>query len=754
MGKGFDKSAFIGRFTAETTEHLARLEEGLLLLEKRAHDEALLDNMMREAHTLKGSAAMMGFIAVGTQAHELEDVLSGIRRGETAADDVDLDALLGMLDTIRSLLDAGPGEGKATFVSKPVGSPKDDRSTGVAGSAAPAAEVGQPATPIESPGSAAAAGGAPHPAAPTVRSCGMKPARAEKATEHGGAGATCSEDAVEFVRVDVRKLDRLMNQVGELAGGKTRVDQCRTDMEQIVSAVQELDSLLAEGGESPDIRERVTAVRRDLTNAVEALGRTADAVGSTTSQLQDAVMSARMLPAAVVFAKFPRAVRDLAREEGKCVEFNMTGDETELDKRILEKIHDPLVHILRNAVGHGIESPDERRRLGKDETGSVVLRARCEGSQIIIEVEDDGSGVDIDGLRQAALAKGIVGGERLWRMSEEAVLDLLFERGLSTAAEVSELSGRGVGLDVVRKDIGELGGRVDVTSKLGRGTKFTIWLPLSLVVSTALVVAAGDARYALPLDSVVETLRLPAGGIKRVGGREAITVRDEIVPLVSLRTALWAVSSDGIEQRRSVCIAIVGFADKKLAILVDAFAGKLDIVAKGLGDHLESVPYIAAATVTGAGEVLPILDIPALISGALCRQERRRSIPVVQEASKISVLVVEDSPMTRDLECSVLESADYSVGVAANGSEALRKLAEGTFSLVVTDIAMPAMSGIELMELMKKDERLSSIPVVVVSSRDTDEDKVKGLRAGASAYIGKRHFDQDQLLGTVERLIG
>jgi two-component system chemotaxis sensor kinase CheA len=501
-------------------------------------------------------------------------------------------------------------------------------------------------------------------------------------------------------------------------------------------------------------------LKKECGHLIEEFDRTADEIGFLTSQLQGSVLSVRMLPLDTLFAVFPRAVRDLAKELAKEVALEIHGEETELDKTMIEAIRDPLLHLLRNAVDHGMESPQERKRLGKPQIGRIDLRAYTRGSQVVIEVQDDGRGIDSKQIKAAAIRQGLLTQEEAQSLSDAEALDILYTPGFTTQTKVSMTSGRGVGLNVVRENVTNLKGLVELSSVLGQGTKFTLKLPLTLAVSLALFVEAYDEAFAIPLDHVLETLRVTQEAIKSVERREAISVRDEIIPLIRLGEVLGLErpkgSPNGPNDERETPVVIVGLAERKLAILVYSLKGKAEVVVKGLGDHLKKVAHIAGGTILGSGEIVLILDIPSLVRESSALPGLVKSLPGADANKRLlhSILVVEDSLITRDLEKSILESAGYKVGVAKDGLEALRNLSQDAYDLVITDISMPQMDGIELIAKMKQDKRLCLIPTIVLSSKESQEDKKRGLEAGASAYLAKSQFDQGELMKTIERLLG
>ena len=719
----FDRGAFMARFSEETAEHLANLERDLLRLEGGPPDKALVEDMMREAHTMKGAASMMELGEIATLSHEFEDSLLAITSDGKTPDGGSCEALFGMLDSLSTML-------TESVVAVDAGGDGVSAVTEVAG------EERHSATDRAATPTACAHTMVP----PEPSGVGVQKRHASWRGESLNASAP-AEAGSSSVRVGITKIDELVNLVGELVIGKTRLDERLARLEELASASRDSEEQSAVEG---------------VGQLIDELRRAADSLSFTIAQTQSSVMEVRMLPLQTVFSRFPRVVRDLAREEGKSVRLEMSGEETELDKTLIERIRDPLMHIFRNAVGHGIESPLEREELGKSPTGMIALRAYCRGSQVIIEVQDDGRGIDSEAVRAAALRKGLLTESDASRMTESQVLELLFAPGFSTNDGVTELSGRGVGLDVVKAEIARLKGQIEINSEPGSGTTFTLSLPLTLAITSALYVKVGSDTYALPLDNIEETIRVERESVKRIQGRDAISVRDEIIPLATLRDALGIGPEAGAAMPSSTPVVIVKSGGSKLALGVDALSGRLDVVAKSLGTHLTHVKHVAGATLSGDGTVIPILDIPSIVRDAseIRREQAANAVDDSWSGSRGKVLVVEDSVITRDLERSILQAANYEVEVASDGMEALNKLSEGAFDLVMTDISMPRMGGVELISKMRADESLNTIPVIIISSRDREEDKRRGLEVGASAYLGKNSFDQMQLLDTVQRLVG
>lgn len=425
----------------------------------------------------------------------------------------------------------------------------------------------------------------------------LQPAAAEKNEEKdgGGSGEVKKKGggsngrirSGRTVRVDVELLDDLMNLVGELVIDRTRLFRIASTLE----ATGQLDEV------------------------AQDLSRTSVHIGRVTSQLQEQIMKARMLPVESLFNKFPRIVRDLAQKAGKEVDFVMEGQETELDRSIIEEIGDPLIHLLRNAVDHGIETPEEREKAGKPRKGRVLLKAYHEENHIIITVSDDGKGIDVEKVKESAVKKGLISPEHAARMSEKEALNLIFASGLSTAQKVTDVSGRGVGMDVVRTNIEKINGTIEINTVPGQGTEFRLKLPLTLAIIRALLVSLGNNVYAIPLSSVDETLRLNWDAVEKVSNKEVIVVRGRVLPLLKLDEVFSL--KIGAQKREKIFVVVVSVGGEQMGIVVDRLVGEQEIVIKSLGNYIGDVPGISGATILGDGSVALILDVPSLLKKAV-----------------------------------------------------------------------------------------------------------------------------------------
>ena len=782
----FDRSAFIGKFQEEAGEYLQRLNEGVILLEADPDNRGLIDQMLRDAHTLKGSARMVGLIEISDVAHRLEDIMVKVRDKELVYSADMSDFFFEALDMIVFLSEnAGkpvPGDVDIDGLCLRLGKLAE------AGDAKAATQAGVMAAAASSAAaSAAALAGASSDAEEFVEEDSADAVRrvAQEAVDRAveaqrsstvGPQKAKRDDSLKIreqttIRVRATQLDSLLNLISEVVIAQIKADQSGIELRALQSSVADMwqvwtrvKSASAEaamtGAVSGSLEDDVATMdallsdhRRDLTLLVKEYAEDASRSSTVVRDLQEQGMQLRMLPVSTIFNTFPRAVRDLAHAAHKDIDLVLEGLDTELDKKVLEEINDPLIHIIRNAVDHGIETPEDRIAAGKPAKGTVRMVARQEGDRIVIEVSDDGAGIDPAKIKAAAVRKGYLTEAEAATMSAREARYLIFESGFSTAAIITEISGRGVGMDVVRQYVVEkLKGSLDVESELGAGTKFRVTIPLTLAIIRALLLRVGDRMFAIPTANVEETLRVSPEDVLKVEGREVIRRQRRTIPLVRLGEILGVPHALG---EGKIPIAVIGFSGHRVGFIIDAFVGEQQIVIKTLGSHLKRIDNVAGVTVLGAGEVVVIINVPDLMDRARTRSGARAGAGKVEERKGPKrILICEDSFTTRELERSIFEAAGYEVEVAMDGAQGLGKLRGGLdVEAVVTDVQMPNMTGFELTKAIKADPALRGIPVIIVTSLERDEEKAEGIRAGADAYITKSVFNQDTLLETVERLI-
>jgi two-component system chemotaxis sensor kinase CheA len=578
-----DMAEILGEFLAETRESLAGLDQHFVDLETRPGDAGLLNEIFRSVHSIKGGAGFLGLSDLVQVAHGSENVLGKLRSGELAVSAEIIDIVLESVDTIKAILGRLAGEDVAA-PDVPGTVQKLDLMLQFAQEAAspPPAPAARPVPPPPPPPAPEAAAPPPAPSAPP------EPAAPAPQAAPAAGPAPAGPEAETSIRVDTARLDNVMNLVGELV-------LCRNRALKLIS---ELDGA------------------READPALRELVDTAGQLNLVTTDLQLSVMKTRMQPVGKVFQKFPRMVRDLARRMDKHIELEILGEDTELDKSLLEELADPLVHLVRNAIDHGIETADARARAGKPRVGRVRLAARHDGASIIIAVTDDGAGIDPARLKAVVLRKGLMTAEQLEAMSDRDAFNLIFLPGFSTKEQASDLSGRGVGMDVVLTNIRKVGGIIDVDAAVGKGTTITLTLPLTIAIIQTLMVRAGDRLFAIPLAAIVETLRLAPGEIQRVDGQPMLRLRDRIVPVVSLARAFDipdAGPAGSPEPGTHLNVIVVALAEKKVGLLVDALQHQEEVVIKSLGDYLGSVRGISGATINGEGRVVLILDVAGVI---------------------------------------------------------------------------------------------------------------------------------------------
>ena len=542
---------------------------------------------------------------------------------------------------------------------------------------------------------------------------------------------TLATSVEQTIRVDVKRLDSLMNLIGELVLGKNRLIKIYNDVEE----------------------------RYEGEKFLEELNQVVASVSMVTTDIQLAVMKTRMLPIGRVFNKFPRMVRDLSRELGKNIELVISGEETELDKSIVEEIGDPLVHLIRNACDHGIESKEERIAAGKKEQGTVELKAYNEGNHIVVEITDDGKGMDPATLKAKAIEKGIIGEREADTMTDREAYSLIFKAGFSTAKVVTNVSGRGVGMDVVKTNIEKLNGIIDVDSTYGEGTTLKLKIPLTLAIIQSLLVGVQEEYYAIPLASVIETVRISQDEIYTVENKSVLRLRNEVLPLVRLAD-IFGVDSvfDNSEQ---AYVVVIGLAENKIGVIVDFLIGQEEVVIKSLGSYLKGTEGIAGATIRGDGRVTLIVDIAAMMQ--MAKQVKVSVTKLAQENEKkkeknspsdYNVLIVDDSMTDRAIMKKSLKPLGISVSEATNGMEALDIVKNGdkAFDAILIDIEMPKMDGYTLAGEIRKYAKFKNLPLIAVTSRTSKTDRMRGVESGMTEYITKP-YSPEYLMNVVKRNI-
>ncbi len=789
-------------FLIEAFEMNEQLDQDLVELEHNPEDLDLLNRIFRVAHTIKGSSSFLNLNILTHLTHNMEDVLNRARKGEIKITPDIMDVVLRSIDLMKTLLvtirDTGSdtNNGKENEIEEAVKQLQAITSQNLEGAKetsgakeAPQKENKEEAkeeikeNKAKAPTAKNSASDNPladepdldyanmsaeeveaeierllnkrqeadkerraqkkqeakpkQEVTPTKETSKTETPKAPKTETKAKAKADTEENKApsigveQTVRVDVRRLDHLMNLIGELVLGKNRLIRIYSDVEE----------------------------RYDGEKFLEELNQVVSSISAVTTDLQLAVMKTRMQPVGKVFNKFPRMVRDLSRELGKSIELIIEGEETELDKSIVEEIGDPLIHIIRNSCDHGIEPLEERRRLNKPETGKVQLSAYNEGNHIVIKISDDGKGLDPVMLKEKAIEKGVISERDAEGMSDREAFNLIFKPGFSTAKVVSNVSGRGVGMDVVKTNIEKLNGIIEIDSEVGVGTTQKLKIPLTLAIIQALLVGVQEEYYAIPLSSVLETVRISQDEIYTVDGKSVLRLRDEVLSLVRL-SDIFKVDAI-LESNSDVYVVIIGLADQKIGVIVDYLIGQEEVVIKSLGYYLKNTRGIAGATVRGDGKITLIVDVGAMMDMAKSIKVNITTLMNESENTKSKnspsdyiVLAIDDSSTDRAIIRKCLKPLGITLLEATNGLEGLEMLKNGDKipDAILVDIEMPKMDGYTFASEVRKYNKFKNLPLIAVTSRVTKTDRMRGVESGMTEYITKP-YSGEYLTTVVKRSI-
>ncbi|MGZ6825347.1 MAG: hybrid sensor histidine kinase/response regulator [Mycobacteriales bacterium] len=727
-----DDPELLATFRAEVEERLASLQAGLLQLETHPSPRQVVTLLFRDAHTVKGSARMLGLEGVLHVAHNMEDLLGALRDGRFTVRKDHVDLLLAACDGIARAL---PGEGSLDDAAL---TPLVDALVAAVGGADP---VVVPVLAVVEV-----------PAQPTA-------AEVEATTRQGS----------DSVRVAASKVYDLLDAVGEADLGARRVEQTTGTLLGLAAEQARWAAVLRQATQRhavtlPDevalALHRLVGAGDELVGTARGLRELVEGHRGGMALVRDGAMGLAMVPVRRVFAALPRIVRDVAAVTGKDVLLELSGEDVELDKQVLDGVADALKHLVINAVDHGCEAPADRLAVGKPQTAVVTVSARSVGGTVVIEVADDGAGVDEDAVRDKAVRLGLLAADST--ATGSALLSLLFTPAFTTSDTVTETSGRGVGLDVVRDAVEELGGSVEVRSERGAGTSFVLTLPVTLGVLRCLVARVGNERYAVPVPGVVESLSLRDAEIHSLAGAPVVLRHGVSVPLLDLGAALGLTREPTDLPRAALVVRHASGPGGQIAWTVDRLEGESELVVKDLGAFLGRVPYVAGATIDGDGSVVCLLDLRELADRAVGGSGfvAPATAPVPRKAAatpgqrKPRVLVVEDSVGVRELERVILEGAGYLVETAVDGLDGASRLRDDPADLVLSDVEMPGMDGFDLTRTIRRTKGWENVPVIIMTSRGEDHARQAGLDAGCSAYLLKNEFDQEQLVSTVRRLVG
>lgn len=754
-----DMQELLEDFLVEAFELIEQIDHDLVELEANPDDLELLNRIFRVAHTIKGSSSFLNFDILTELTHHMEDVLNKARRGELKITPDIMDVVLKSVDMMKNLLFSIRDNGSDTAAGIDINeickhltalsegeelSAKPEPVSNQALSTGPSDDVDpntlseeQVESEIErllklrkaedearraqknatKPASATQATpkNEPSPAPATPNPAPAANSEASK-TSPNAPTKSSSSSMDQTIRVEVARLDYLMNLVGELVLSKNRLLTIYNDVEERYEGEQFLE---------------------ELNHIVSSLSL-------VTTDVQLAVMKTRMQPIAKVFNKFPRVVRDLGRDLNKQIDLEISGEETELDKSIVEEIGDPLTHIIRNSCDHGIEEPALRAKAGKNERGKIQLKAYNEGNHIVVEIVDDGKGIDADLIRQKAVERGIITENEADIMTDKEAFGIIFRPGFSMAQKLTNVSGRGVGMDVVKTNIEKLHGMIDIDSEVGKGTTIKLKIPLTLAIIQSLLVGTQEEVYAIPLANVSETVRVPIDNIYTIEGKNVLRLRDEVLSLVRL-SDLFGVKQV-LESGDQTYVVVINVAETKLGIIVDNLIGQEEIVIKSLGNYLAGINGIAGGTIRGDGRVTLIIDVGVIMDMAKeIKVDIRSSIESEQKSSAkekpsdYCVLIVDDSKMDRTIMQKSLGPTGITLMEAKDGLEALNIIKSGDhqFDAVLIDIEMPKMDGYTLASEIRKYSKYRNLPLIAVTSRTSKSDRLRGVEVGMTEYITK-----------------
>ena len=767
-------------FSTEAQERLASLSSRLLSLEKGTGKEEKAQDLevaFREAHSLKGAARSVNLSPIETICQAVEGVFAGMKRDEIPMSGNLFDLLHQSVRVIEDFLAAPEAarpermKGITSLVSqlKVVQSGGETKSSQVKlrEIPRPIAENGPPSHTTEKK------------AEEEVSREGFtqEASDAKTGVPQEGRDSPRKPSSTESIRVSTAKLDALFLKAEEFVSLKLYSDHYLTDLRMIARSIEDWtrrwadlendrrafqkaarndeawDRLSRFLDWSSDFIRELGADLRALTKGSEQNGRS---LGLMVDDLLSDMKQVTMHPFSTLIDIFPRMVREISREQGKEVDLVVKGGEVEIDRRILEALRDPLTHILRNAIDHGLESPEIRKKEGKSRTGTIELVvSQITGGKIEVRISDDGAGIDVAKVKKKARSLGILTEQELKQIDDRNALSLVLRSGVSTSPIITDISGRGLGLAIVQEKVEKLGGLLSLDTTPGKGTSFRMALPVTIATFRGILVRVAGRSFIVPSSGMERTLKVHKDQIQTVENRATIALDGKALALMDLAGVFDLREEDAPSNGNPlVTVAVLGTGARRIGFKITEVLGEQEVLVKGLGKQLRHVPYISGATILGSGRVVPILNVADLLTAPLNSRVQAPDLKTVEEETKKrTILVAEDSITSRMLLKSILEGAGYGVKTAVDGSEAFTTLKTGEFDLVVSDIEMPRMNGFELTRKIRSDKKYADIPVILVTSLEAQEDREKGIDAGANAYIVKSSFDQSNLLEVVRRMI-
>ncbi len=743
----YDKNT-LNDFLSEANEMLSDISQTLLELEKDYKNKEVINDLFRVLHTLKGSSGMVGLLSINYIAHALEEILDFARNDTLVITSQIVDVMFSGIDKIQELIkkiETGkePNENVDKLLTKIYLAKENKLSEEISIQKDEVKEKkGGEQMEIEKE---------------EIKTEVKEKTEAEKESKQTSTSANAST-VQQSLRIDVKKLDNVMNQMGELVIEKIRLHEFIKEFINYGKNIRRLKKKIL--SKQMNVNELVLDIMKELDREADKLSIISESFDRISTNLQESVMQMRLVPISQIFTRFPRIVRDLSKKMNKKINFIIEGEETEIDKGIIEKLMDPLIHIIRNSIDHGIETEEKRKSIGKKPEGTLYLKAYYKGDKIVIEIEDDGAGLNLKKIKEKAVQKGLIDKEAVERLDKDEIISLIFQPGFSTADTVTDLSGRGVGMDVVKTTIEGLNGTISIKSEEKKGTTIQLLIPLTLAIMEVLLIKSVNRTLAIPLYIIQETVFCKKKEIYELGHKIVFNLRGIVIPLIVLNELL-GIEGDSLFVKASgdtaIPIVVIKLGEKYYGIIVDLFEGKQEIVLKTLGSLLQKSPFVNGATIMGDGNVILILDVLAIIREAnkysFQKKESKESIQKQKKlAQRKKALVVDDALPVRLFLKKILSEEEFEVDEAENGKVALYKAKEKKYDLFTIDFLMPEMDGYELCQELRKIDKYKKTPMIAISSKSEKVDKIKGFEVGIDEYLVKP-VERDLFVDVVKKYI-
>jgi two-component system, chemotaxis family, sensor kinase CheA len=736
----------IKMFIDEAHEMLDNISNTLLKFEKNPDDLEAINKLFRVLHTLKGASGMLELLSVCDLSHSLEELLELIRDGKLKVTDAVVDIMFAGIDEIQELTNKFEKREEVNIdVDEMLEKIKNIK-------------TGNSSTPQKKKTKT-------NKKSQTSKSAKTDDSSIELASDKSTPAESRTSNipkappktmTLQTLRIDVSKIDSVLNRMGELVIEKIKLQTFVKEFFDYENRLTYIKHDIVETGITDKTENTIINIIDDFEILRDKLLYITEGFDRLSGELQDGIMKMRLVPLAQLFSRFPRVVRDLSKQIGKEINFNIEGEETEIDKNIIESLMDPLVHIIRNSIDHGIEKTEARKKKGKSSSGNLLLKAYYKGNNVVIEITDDGAGLDIEKIKNKCIEKKLIEQDILNQMSDEEIMQQIFRPGFSTAEKVTDLSGRGVGMDVVRKTIEDLNGTVIARSEKDKYSTVLITIPLTLAIMQVLLVKVSGQLLAIPLYTIQETVYTKSSELYELSDKLVFNFRGKVIPLIELKTVLGINSSRSNNNR--VPIAIINFGDKEYGFIIDDFEGKQEIVIKVLGKLIERAPFVSGATTMGDGSVVLILDVMSVIRHAGKYRFETKENELTKYETKVpvktrkKVLVVDDAPVIRKSIIMILKELGLECDQAENGVVALDKIMKTKYDMLTVDIMMPEMDGYQLCIKLRELEEYRQTPVIAISSKGEKISKVKGFQCGFDEYVVKP-LNKDLLLSVVKKYI-